>query len=555
MKLFALKKRLLFLFVITVSFTFAQTKQQEIDSLNVLLSKVTSDSLAVKHTIDLAVLIDTSDPVKATQLFQSAIRILQNNYSYSDQAQKLAKVYDCLGIIERRRNNYDTALQHYLTSLAIKEKAKDSSKIGRSYHNIAMLFRSQKKYDKAISFMKKALKMRRHDSISYGISLNNYGHFLFLKKELDSALIILDSAKSYFKEPLYLADVNKYKAKVYTKKKLYQKAFNLQEKNISIYKKLEKIERLASTMKDLAYCARKLENYDFAERYIDSSEVLAKKYNSKSLLRILYLERYKIALKRNQYPAALSFYRTHRKYKDSMQDIAQSERFEKLAFEFKLKQQAYRDSLQIAAEKIELQSVAASQRSQKQLFVVLFCLALFALLSLFLLYRYRRKITERNQQKQELETELLNEKVNFLRFKTERLLMDNKMRTSFTKELLDSIKELQTKDSSLGVVDTYQAILIQLKNQIHTEKRLDSVSEVHNMSEASFEIQLAERFPELTKAEREICHMMYLNLSLKEIMNVRNATLSSIKSARYRIRKKLQVPKGEELELFIKKLF
>ncbi|WP_298516757.1 tetratricopeptide repeat protein [uncultured Kordia sp.] len=545
----------LVLFFSVTLLCYAQNKQQKIDSLTVLLETTSSDSLRVSRTIDLGVLIDTSDPIKASEYFKNALTILENEYTFSDKATQQALAYDCLGIIERRRNNYDKALQYYLTSLKIKEKAKDSSKIGRSYHNIAMLFRSQKKYDKAISYMKKALVMRRNDSLDYGVSLNNYGHFLYLKKELDSALIVLDSAKNYFTQSLYLSDVIRYKAKVYRSKKMYQKAFELHKQNLVIYKKEEKIERLASTMKDLAFNARKMNLFDAASKYLDSSEVLATQYGNKILLGRLYLERYKIERDQKNYKKALSFYRTYKRYRDSSRTIEQSERFEKLALEFKFKQEAYRDSLQASTEKIELQRVAQSQRAQKRLFAVLFFLALLALVSLFLLYRYKRKINLRNRQKQELETELLNEKVNFLRYKTERLLMDNKMRIDFKKELLDTIKVLQTKDSSLGVVDSYQSILMQLKNQISTEKRLDSVSEVNNMSEANFEIQLAKRFPDLTKAEREICHLMYLNLNLKEIMNVRNATLSSIKSARYRIRKKLEVPKGEELELFIKKLF
>ncbi|MGH1386803.1 tetratricopeptide repeat protein [Kordia sp.] len=534
---------------------FSQNKQQKIDSLTVLLETTSSDSLRVSHTIDLGVLIDTSDPIKASEYFKKALTILDDNYQFSDKATQQALAYDCLGIIERRRNNYSKALQHYLTSLKIKEKAKDSSKIGRSYHNIAMLFRSQKKYDKAISYMKKALVMRRNDSLDYGVSLSNYGHFLYLKKELDSALVVLDSAKNYFTEPLYLSDVNRYKAKVYRAKKMYLKALEFHKQNLVIYKKEEKIERLASTMKDLAFNARKMHLFSEASKYLDSSEVLTTQYGNKLLLGRLYLERYKIERDQKNYKKALSFYRTYKKYRDSSRTIEQSERFEKLALEFKFKQEAYRDSLQASTEKIELQRVAKSQRSQKRLFAVLFFLALIAFVSLFLLYRYKRKINLRNHQKKELETELLNEKVNFLRYKTERLLMDNKMRTDFKKELLDSIKELQTKDSSLSVVKMYQTILVQLKNQLNTEKRLDSVSKVNNMSEANFEIHLAKKFPDLTKSEREICHLMYLNLSLKEIMNVRNATLPSIKSARYRIRKKLQVPKGEELELFIKKLF
>jgi len=99
-----------------------------------------------------------------------------------------------------------------------------------------------------------------------------------------------------------------------------------------------------------------------------------------------------------------------------------------------------------------------------------------------------------------------------------------------------------------------QSILVQLKNQVFTEKKLDHISDNLIVSNNSIERNLAEKFPELTKSEREVCHLIYLNMNSKEIINARNMTASSIKSIRFRIRKKLDVPKGEELELFIQQL-
>ena len=63
-----------------------------------------------------------------------------------------------------------------------------------------------------------------------------------------------------------------------------------------------------------------------------------------------------------------------------------------------------------------------------------------------------------------------------------------------------------------------------------------------------------ELYPNLTKTEREVCALLRLNLSIKEISSIRNATTDSVKASRYRIRKKLEVPSGVELEHFIQSL-
>ncbi|MEM6686294.1 MAG: tetratricopeptide repeat protein [Bacteroidota bacterium] len=546
------------LFIITIFFNFfvySQTRQQKVDSIAKLLNVATSDSLIVTQSIALGILTDTSNPLEATQFFKNALSILEDTYTFEDKLQQTALAYDCLGIIERRRNNYEQAYAYYLKALDIKKQSKDTTKIGRSYHNIAMLFNAQKKPERAIYYMKKALPLRKGDSLDYAISLNNYGLFLHHAKKTDSALVILDSAKLYFGKDMRLADAHTNFARIYESQKKYANAIKIYEKSLAIFSSHEKLERMAVILRRLGRLSRKLKKYTVALTYLEQAEQLAKQYGNKKLLSSVYLERYKIAIAKNAYQSALRNYRMYRKYKDSVEILSQTNKIQQLELAYTYKNQRQQDSIQTAAEKKQLEAAATSQRAQKRLFAILFVLALIALVSVFFLYRYRRKIAERNHQKQELEKELLNEKVHFLRYKTDRLLMDNKMRTHFTKELLDSIKELQTKDSSSGVVESYQSILVQLKNQIHTEKRLDSVSKVSTISEINFEIELAKRYPKLTKAEREICHLMYLNLSLKEIMNVRNVTLPSIKSSRYRIRKKLQVPKGEELELFIQKLF
>ena len=170
-------------------------------------------------------------------------------------------------------------------------------------------------------------------------------------------------------------------------------------------------------------------------------------------------------------------------------------------------------------------------------------------------YRYQRRINIQNTQKQELEANLLNEQIHFLRYKIEHLLTDNKMRTNFNEELAQRIRTLHKSENSMLLVDEYKSILMQLKNQVQAEKRLDNITDNLHKMENSIELKLKKDFPLLTKSEREICHLIYLNLSTKEIMNARNMTLPSIKSIRYRIRKKLVVPKGDELEFFIKQLF
>lgn len=548
---------LIFSLFLAVFTSYGQFLQRKVDSVKILLQNASNDSLYVRQSIELGILTDTSNPVVAENYFENALAKLQDNYIYNNKFEMIALAYDCLGIIERRRNNYDKALEWYLKALQVKEQAKDSSKIGRSYHNIAMLFSSQQNYDKAISYMKLALIMRKSDSIDYGISLRNYGNFLYLKKEYNTALKVLDTATTFLKnDPIRLADVYTVKTRIYRSKKQYKLALETLKKNLAVYTSFDKLERKATTFKGIAYNHRKLKNYTKAFLYLDSTELLAKRYGNKKLISRAYLDRYKIFNAQKNYREALRNYRIYRKYKDSIFTLKQSEKIAQLELIFQQDKKATVDQLSIETHNRILASETKIQRVQKYFYAALFLFALFSLIALFFANRYRCKVYTENLKKQALEAELLNEKVVSLRYKTDRLLMDYKMRSDFKEELVQQVKRLKSENNTSELLQKYQSVLVQLEQQIRTEKRLDEISTDSNKeNQDGFQLKLIKKYPQLTKSEREICHLIYLDLSIKEIMNIRNVTLPSVKSARYRIRKKLQIPKGVELEAFIQNLF
>jgi len=548
---------LFFLLFLVVFVANSQKTQQQIDSITALLRDVKNDSLFVKYHMELGILLDTSNPPVATKHFTDALQKLQRDYSFSDKSEKIALAYDCLGIIERRRNKYDKALDFYLKGLKVKEDAKDSLNIGRSYHNIAMLFASKKEYNKAISYMEFALPLRKNDSTEYGISLRNYGNFFYLKKEYDKATTNLDKATLFLKnDPIRLADVNTIYARIHKSKKEYYKAIEILEKNLEIYTKYEKLERKATTLKGIASIYRKLQNYQKALARLNKAEDIAKIYDNKKLIYGIYLDRFKIFNVQKDYKKALDNYRIYRRYRDSVFTLKQSEKITALELDFQQRKKLEIDRLNYEANEKYLLTITKSQRVQMQLYISLLALTILILVASFFVYRIRRNNFIQSIKKQELETELLNERLTFLQFKTDRLMADHKMREDFKGELLTKIKTLKNQTETKELINEYKSVIVQLENQVKTEKRLDGITAKTDIKDDNgFELKLAQQYPELTKSEREMCHLIYLNLSTKEIMNIRNVTIASVKSARYRIRKKLDIPKGTEMELFIQNLF
>jgi DNA-binding CsgD family transcriptional regulator/cbb3-type cytochrome oxidase subunit 3 len=66
--------------------------------------------------------------------------------------------------------------------------------------------------------------------------------------------------------------------------------------------------------------------------------------------------------------------------------------------------------------------------------------------------------------------------------------------------------------------------------------------------------RLLDRFPDLTPNELSLCQMLSRGLSSKEIAAELNISSASVNTARYRLRKRLSVPPGEELVAFLHKI-
>jgi DNA-binding CsgD family transcriptional regulator len=125
---------------------------------------------------------------------------------------------------------------------------------------------------------------------------------------------------------------------------------------------------------------------------------------------------------------------------------------------------------------------------------------------------------------------------------------DNKMRLDYLKEFYDRLKgdyeNISFQESRVYI----RSLMLGVQQQIGTEDKLSALQDKIEEVNLGFDSKLVEKYPNLTKAEREVCALLRINLSMKEVASIRNTTVESVKSIRYRLRKKMEVPKMVELE-------
>ena len=189
-----------------------------------------------------------------------------------------------------------------------------------------------------------------------------------------------------------------------------------------------------------------------------------------------------------------------------------------------------------------------------------------------------REIIEQNQRVYEtqqalVQTELENAQLNEQKLKTE---LENKLlrEQNLQAELKAKSKELTTH--ALHIIQKNK-MLEELKDRLRDIKRQGKkdankqIQEAINMINYSFSLdkdwddfkkvfeevhqaffeQLQEQYPDLTPAEIRLCALLKLKLNSKDIAAIMGISSDSLRIARYRLRKKLQLPKEVKLNNFV----
>ena len=86
---------------------------------------------------------------------------------------------------------------------------------------------------------------------------------------------------------------------------------------------------------------------------------------------------------------------------------------------------------------------------------------------------------------------------------------------------------------------------------IKEDENWEKFEENFNLVYDNFMKKLTEQFPDLKANDKKLCAYLRMGLSSKEMASLLNTTLRSIETARYRLRKKLNLKQGQNLTSFI----
>lgn len=190
----------------------------------------------------------------------------------------------------------------------------------------------------------------------------------------------------------------------------------------------------------------------------------------------------------------------------------------------------------------------------KVVYVLLSCLFVAVLLRLQRRVYQKKTARQENAQQREL-LQLQEEKMqselkhinNLLGASTMNLVVKNEFIESVKNDLQDIKQKVEGKETRKSIEKIVREIDTNLRIQEDWEQFQYHFDAVHG----DFLSRLRTAFPDISPNEQKLCAFLRLNLQTKDIAHILGVSVRGVEVARYRLRKKLQLEKGQNLSKFI----
>ncbi len=212
---------------------------------------------------------------------------------------------------------------------------------------------------------------------------------------------------------------------------------------------------------------------------------------------------------------------------------------------------------EVSEKNRKLELISAEKEVSKLTNFLLLTLLVVLLIVFFILYFFFKRIYKRDKQVLKTKEELVHLLEEQKQLKEQQFQNDIEFKESQLSaitiqmleknELLEEIKSvLNNKEPSTE--KDIKKLISKYTIQENNWKDFDTYFESVNKN---FYTRLKQKYPDISSNDLKICALIKLNLSIKEMASILNISPDSVKTARHRLRKKLQLSTEDNLTDFI----
>lgn len=514
-----------------------------------LLAEKTNDELYIGliHA-ELGNIAMIMDEVESAELnYKQAIDYLKN----IPNNKQIIRIYLLLGNRYLEKTNYAEAMDSFLSGIRVSEQLGDSGTLANLYNNLGVVYLNIGKPDQALSLYSKALILfeKAKDTSNIAGTTTNIGSIYLDLKDLEvsrsyylKGLEIFEKSKNlpglahaYFKLGLLDEMENKFENAISN----LEKSLEFQQQ-VLINRSSSRSMFLVETNIHIGICLLELGELGPAKEYLTAGFEKAMQTKQLGLISLSSRSLSDLYKKNKEYETALNYFEIYKQYSDSIfndETIRQLTQLE-LQYQFDTR-----------LREAELQRKLEKQKRAKQNLIYL--LILGSLLLLLVIVILLLKLENNKKRKIALERQNLSEKLEYTSKELTTYVMYLLRKNEFIMSISEKMKKIliDAKPENKKVIKELISELQSNSDTVSWEEFEIRFQQVYT----EFYKKLTDKFPDLSPNELRLCAFFRLNMTSKEIAAITYQSLNSIKVGRYRLRKKLSLPKDENLVSFLSK--
>ncbi len=437
-----------------------------------------------------------------------------------------------IGMVYADQLNYERALKHYFDALSLFEKLKQQERIAIVFTKIGAIYSNQRAFEKAYEYFIKAMQIHRNIHFEFGIQ-----------------------------------DVCSYLGQMYRDQGNYKEAEKHFNESLAMAEKRKDIEHTAKNLENLSRIYLEQKRYNEAEKNLNRAYALSSKYGYKKIILNVLFGLKTLASTKKDYRQALVYFEAYELMKDSLFSKEKNQQIANLELRWQERERV--QTLDQRKQQILLlqQNARVDNLTKVMLAIVLATILIVG----FFIFRHQRYRIQKNhevllatrqlfQSRDELallERDNTKLKENELR---QQLELKNRELTSYAinfiqkNELLEELQQRiekikNTADPSLS--KELHGLLQQLQHKYTIDRDWEDFKLTFENVHPDFVGKVLQQFPDLSPSELKLCALIRLNLGIKEKAALLGISASSTKTARYRLRKKLNLQQDQGLDEFI----
>ncbi|HLP56783.1 MAG TPA: tetratricopeptide repeat protein [Fluviicola sp.] len=459
-----------------------------------------------------------------------------------------------LGICTYGANQVE-GLNYAFRAMALYRKLeKSDSETGRNGQSrclqlISTIYSRQGNYRKAIQCSREALSgLSANDTSGVrGLMYNSIGSCYHKLNRLDSSVVyyrlgLNDHERS--RNSIYLPNSLLNMAEVELDNGNFTASKRYFDRSLALSKQQQNKQGIISAMLGIGSWYLKAENNPGeAASYYKKAQEMAQGLSDRAFLLNVWNHWLELHKHTKQFQLALSDQERINAIGDSILNLEKATALHQLELQFAVAEKEQK--LQLAEQEKNLTTLTNYLLWGALLFVLL----LFAGIIFFMkrINRRSRQLLETNHELASIQQELTEKKLQ------EELTRKESQLSAFTLQMVKKhewIAEL-TERLSHDEQTTKESLIRTLEKELNKDEEWIDFNRQFEQINSHFYNKLKQLYPEISPYDLKLCALIRLNLSIKEMSVILAITPDSVKTARYRLRKKFRLTSEENLTDFI----